>query len=142
MTEHLSEQKQPNPSAALKKIQKAAARIADSLTDADTEECLRVVREAKKATHRIFDQTLRRMIEVPDHKTRLAAVMLSLAYDEGLPIQKKIQVVQEFRSADDILERFRQSPEAMRMLRTLADLDSAGEIIAAGDPEGVQKTGS
>jgi len=107
---------------------------------------LRAIREARKATHRIFDPEARRMIEVPDHKTRLAAVALMLACDEGLPIRREVMIGGDSRSADDVLKVFRSSPEGMRTLRALsgvgAGLEVDGQVIEVGDLSGVQKTGS
>ena len=61
---------------SLSKIIKKAASITELLTEHDQEENLRVIRDAKKATHRIYDGEQKRLVEVPDHKMRLAAVAL------------------------------------------------------------------
>lgn len=106
----------PKASAALKKIQKTAARLADLTTDEDIDTCLRVIRQAMNATHRIFDPEHRRMIEVPDHKTRLAAATILLAYDEGLPIKRTVALTGDFQSADQLIDRLRGSPEALRAI--------------------------
>ena len=53
---------------------------------------MRVLREAKVATHRIFDPATKQLIEVPDHKTRLAAITLELAYTEGRPVERQLTV--------------------------------------------------
>ena len=149
MTANISPQQPASkPSNALKKIEKAAARLADLTNGLDTEACLRVIREAKNAMHRIYDHAEKRMIEVPDHRTRLAAVMLHLAYVEGLPVKREVRLVQDFRSTDDVLADIRQSPEGMRTLRALsglgASLEIEGEIIEledAQDSGSVQETG-
>ena len=75
---------------SLSKIIKKAASITQLLTEHDQQENLRVIRDAKKATHRIYDGEQKRLIEVPDHKTRLAAVALDLAYREGKPVEKSM----------------------------------------------------
>lgn len=58
------------------------------MTGEDVEEDLRVLREAKKATHHVYDTTKKKLVKVPDHKTRLAATTLSRAYHEGRPVEK------------------------------------------------------
>jgi len=50
---------------------KKAASISELLTGDDQKENLRVIRQAKRATHRIYDGEQKRLIEVPDHKIRL-----------------------------------------------------------------------
>jgi hypothetical protein len=62
---------------------------------------VRVLREAKNATHRVFDPATKQLIEVPDHKTRLAAITLELAYTE--------------RDLGEMLERIRGSDEWQRL---------------------------
>src|SRR5215472_3259864 len=56
----------------------------------DVEEDLRVLRDAKNATHRIFNTQTKKLEEVPDHKTRLAATTLSRAYHEGKPVERSV----------------------------------------------------
>jgi hypothetical protein len=54
------------------KVYKKAAQIADLMTGEDVEAHLKVLRDAKKACHHIYD-TKKKLVKVPDHKTRLAA---------------------------------------------------------------------
>ena len=101
---------------SLAKIVKKAAQIGDLLTAEDQEENLRVIREAKLATHRIYDAEQKRLIQVPDHKTRLAAVALDLSYREGRPVEKSQSVVVHGSTEDfkQLLESIKQSPAALR----------------------------
>jgi hypothetical protein len=69
-------------SASLAKVVKKAAQIADLMTGEDVEADLKVLRDAKKATHHIYDTKKKKLVKVPDHKTRLAATTLSRAYHE------------------------------------------------------------
>jgi hypothetical protein len=71
---------------------KKAISISELLTERDQAASVRVLREAKAATHRIFDPITKQLIEVPDHKTRLAAITLELAYTEGRPVEKVLTV--------------------------------------------------
>lgn len=102
---------------AVRKILRKAAILSDLITEEDLEQDAQVIRDACNAVHHIFDQELKRLVAVPDHRTRLAAVALRLAYVEGTPVRREIGVTTGFQSADEILERLRQSPEGMRTLR-------------------------
>lgn len=102
--------------AALAKVVKKAISISELLTADDQQENLRVLRNAKFATHRIFDPETRKMIEVPDHKTRLAAITLELAYTEGRPVERQLQLQSGCLSLDDILGKVKNSPTLMRSL--------------------------
>ena len=107
---------------AVRRVVKAAARLADFITPQDREDNARVIREAKQATTRIYSKEKKDLIEVPDHKIRLAATTLELAYDEGTPVKRSVTITSDFRSAEDILEVMRQSPEATRAIRALSGL--------------------
>ena len=70
------------------------------------------IRQAKRATHRIYDGELKRLIEVPDHKMRLAAVALDLAYREGRPVERAQVLHAKADDFAEMLERFQHSPVA------------------------------
>jgi len=82
------------------------------LTEDDQEENLRVIREAKLATHRVYDFELKKGVDVPDHKTRLAATMLDLAYREGKPVERQISAHGDVSDFPDLLRRLQQSEAA------------------------------
>src|SRR5215471_11224363 len=71
------------------KVYKKAAQIADLMTGEDVEADLKVLRDAKKACHHVYDTKKKKLVKVPDHKTRLAATTLSRAYHEGRPVERK-----------------------------------------------------
>ena len=118
---------------AIRKVVKASARLADFITPEDRAENARVIREAKRATHRVYSKEKKDLIEVPDHKTRLAATTLELAYDEGTPVKRSISITSDFRSADEIVQAIQSSPEAARALVALSGLgltlEAGGEVI-------------
>jgi hypothetical protein len=129
---------------AVRKIIKRSASLADLMTDQDREDDMRVLREAKNANTRIFDVNAKVMVEFPDHKTRLAAMALSRAYDEGTPVQRQVIVAKTFRSAEETVSKLRQSPELIQALKSLTEagveLEVDGQVI---DIEtGVQKSAS
>jgi len=62
------------------------------MTGEDIAADLKVLRDARKATHHVYDTTKKKLVKVPDHKTRLAATTLSRAYHEGRPVEKVITV--------------------------------------------------
>lgn len=106
---------------SLAKVIKKAASIAELLTDDDQEENLRVIREAKKATHHVYDQIKKCLVPVPDTKHRLAAVILDLAYREGRPVERSVTAAVPFDELSDRVERFKRSPAAQDFILRLAD---------------------
>jgi hypothetical protein len=101
------------------RIMKGAARLADMITDADRVRAKDVIRQAMEATNRNYDRAKGGFDEYPDHKTRLAAATLQLAYDEGLPVKREISINGTFESFETVLDRLKQSPEARRMLSSM-----------------------
>lgn len=116
-----------NKTKAVKKIERAAARLVDLFTEQDIEDDMRVIREAKNATLRQYDPAAKKTVEVPDHKTRLAATQMSRAYTEGLPVARQLQITASLETADEIMERLRQSPLAMA---ALGEMQKAAEASA------------
>src|SRR4029077_12238729 len=84
------------------KVYKKAAQIADLMTGEDVEADLRVLRDAKKAYHHVYDTKTKRLKKVPDHKTRLAATTLSRAYHEGKPVERSIAANVQFESIQEL----------------------------------------
>ena len=129
---------------AVSKVVKKAACLADLMSDQDRADNMRVLREAKNAIHHVYDKDLERLVEKPDHKTRLAATALSLAYDEGLPVQRQVVLTKAFESIEETIKKIRGSPELMKALMTL---QAGGMAVEAGGNVidikiAVQKTGS
>ncbi|MDQ6625993.1 MAG: hypothetical protein M3Y69_07635 [Verrucomicrobiota bacterium] len=110
--------KEPWP-ASLAKVLKKAASIAELLSAEDQAENVRVIREAKNATHQVYDAEKKLLVSVPDHKTRMAAVALDLAYTEGRPTEKHVVVTAKFEDLNDMMHRLRNSPEAVRRCKAL-----------------------
>ena len=106
----------------VRKVVRASARLADLITDDDRIRAKAVIREAMEANTRVYDGKAKALDIQPDHKTRLAAATLQLAYDEGTPVKRSVTITSDFRSAEDILEVMRQSPEATRAIRALSGL--------------------
>ena len=108
---------------AVRKVVRAAAKLADFITPEDRAENARVIREAKNAVTRIYSKEKKDLIEVPDHKIRLAATTLELAYDEGTPLKRSISINADFKSAEDILDAMKRSPEAARAMRAISGVE-------------------
>ena len=89
---------------------KKAITISELITEEDQAASLRVLREAKRATHRVFDPAAKQLIEVPDHKTRLAAIALELAYTEGRPVERQVQVRGKFEDLKALRDRIAGLP--------------------------------
>jgi hypothetical protein len=83
----------------------------------DVEADLKVLRDAKKATHHVYDTKKKKLVKVPDHKTRLAATTLSRAYHEGKPVERSISVHADVDDFAAMLEKARQSPAALEALQ-------------------------
>ena len=117
----------------VRKVVKKAARLADMITDDDRIKAKKAIVDAMDATNRNYDKDLGRFDIYPDHKTRLAAAALQLAYDEGTPVKRSITITSDFRSADEILSTLQKSPEASRAVQALAglglNLETEGEMI-------------
>ena len=118
---------------AVRKVIKAAARIADFITDDDRAENAKVIRDAKGANHRYYDMKSKEWTVTPDHKTRLAAVALELAYDEGLPVQRSVAMAGSFKDASELLATLNESPAAREALKLLSNMgiqvEDEGSII-------------
>src|SRR5262245_13509339 len=91
------------------KVYKKAAQIADLMTGEDVEADLKVLRDAKKAYHHVYDTKKKKLVKVPDHKTRLAATTLSRAYHEGKPIERKEVLTADLLTFEEKLRRLQQS---------------------------------
>ena len=110
-------EKNPMLSASLAKVVKKAAQIADLMSGEDVEADLKVLRDAKKATHHVYDTKKKKLVKVPDHKTRLAATTLSRAYHEGKPVERSISLQGDVDDFAAMLEKARQSPAFMDSLQ-------------------------
>ena len=123
------------------KVYKKAAQIADLMTGKDVEDDLRVLRQAKKATHHVYDTKKKKLVKVPDHKTRLAATTLSRAYHEGKPIERSIAAHGDVSDFPDLLRRLQQS-EAAKAIEDSEFLQKTveGKEIppALPEPQGVE----
>jgi hypothetical protein len=92
------------------KVYKKAAQIADLMTREDVEADLKVLRDAKKACHHVYDTKTKRLKKVPDHKTRLAATTLSRAYHEGKPLEKSMTLHADAKDFPKMVELLQNSP--------------------------------
>ncbi len=112
---------------ALRPVLRTAARLADLIESSDIVQAKAVITDAMSATHRVYNPVTRSFDLLPDHKTRLAAVTLQLAYHEGLPVKRELSFSGTFESAESVIERLKGSPEAMRMLAAAGvNLESGG----------------
>jgi hypothetical protein len=110
---------------AVVKIPKAIRTLLDCINENDLEQVARVYREAMNATTRMWDVNEKKLIEFPDHKTRVAAANMVAAYKEGLPVQRQIRLDAKFGELKDKVAAFKRSPAAQDFLLRLA----AGEVF-------------
>lgn len=104
------------------------------ITNDDIVRVAQVWRESLDATQKIWVRTggadKGHWDFIPDTKSRLAAAAALAAYREGLPVARQIQLRGEIEGADEMLEKLKASPEAMK---ALAALHGSGVEIAIGD---------
>jgi hypothetical protein len=112
---------------------KKAISISELMTEEDQVASVRVLREGKSATHRVFDPATKQLIEVPDHKTRLAAITLELAYTEGRPIERQLNVNANALDFPTLLEKLKQSP-AFQALENSSQKAAEGKEIPPALP--------
>jgi len=113
--------------SALSKVLKKAASIGELLDEDDAHENIRVIREAKNAMHRVYSKEAGGLVEVPDHKARLAAVTLELAYREGLPVQRQVIANTGTDDSSGYMTRALRSPALRGQLRAMLDEATAEE---------------
>lgn len=121
-------EKDPMLSASLAKVVKKAAQIADLMTGEDVEADLKVLRDAKKATHHVYDTKKKKLVKIPDHKTRLAATTLSRVYHEGKPVERSITLHGDSDDFVAMLEKARNSPAALEALQKTVE----GKVNSVG----------
>lgn len=119
--------------SSVQRVVKAAARLADRITEEDRAKFKDKLIECMDASRTFYSATEKIMITEPDHKTRLAAITLALAYDEGTPIQRVSAVVSHHTPASETVEKYRQSPAMMAAIKAASgmgmSLELQGEII-------------
>jgi hypothetical protein len=73
------------------------------------------------------------MREVPDWRSREAAVKIHLAYTEGTPVQRIEQISSTVENEEQTLDRLRKSPASRRHMRAALDgMDADDGIDHAG----------
>ena len=113
------------------KVYKKAAQIADLMTGEDVEADLKVLRDAKKACHHVYDTKKKKLVKVPDHKTRLAATTLSRAYHEGKPIERSIAATANASDFPSLIEKLNQSPAFLALENSSQKTVEGKEILSA-----------
>ena len=116
------------------KVYKKAAQIAYLMTGEDIEADLKVLRDAKKATHHVYDTKTKKLKRVPDHKTRLAATTLSRAYHEGKPVERSIAVTADAEDFPALVAKLNASPAFQAKISEQKTLE--GEQSTPIFPEG------
>jgi hypothetical protein len=63
-----------------------------------------------EATHSFYDIITEKVITVPDYKTRLAAVIIVLAYTEGRPVERREIVQRNTKTLEELKAQAKASP--------------------------------
>jgi hypothetical protein len=115
---------------AVRAIVRKSKMLADLITEEDLQVDARVIRDACEAEQHVYDPDTKRHVNKPDHKTRLAATTLRRAYHEGTPVKRQITLTGTFAGAEDVLERLKASPEALKAIAGAGvKLEIGGEVI-------------
>ena len=101
------------------------------MTGEDVEADLKLLRDAKKACHHVYDTKKKKLVKVPDHKTRLAATTLSRAYHEGKPIERKEILSADAKDFPSLIEKLKQS-RAFLALESSSQKAAEGKEISPG----------
>jgi hypothetical protein len=116
------------------KVFKKAAQIADLMTGEDVAADLKVLRDARKATHQVYDTKTKKLKRVPDHKTRLAATTLSRAYHEGKPVERSVSAKGDFKDFPELVDRLNDSQAYREALGSLQKTVDCKEVTPALPP--------
>ncbi len=105
---------------ALTPGQKLASALADNVTE---ERLATAISEALVATQKHRDGTIE-----PDHKVRLEAAKIGLAYSHGRPVERQevISVNLDADSSLGLAERLANSPALRKSLRDILNRTDAG----------------
>jgi hypothetical protein len=103
------------------------------MTGEDVEADLKVLRDAKKAYHHVYDTKEKKLVKVPDHKTRLAATTLSRAYHEGKPVERSIAAHVDATDFPSLIEKMKASP-AFQALENSSQKTVEGKVIPPALP--------
>lgn len=100
-------------------------RIADLLTSDDLEAAVQVWREGMEATRLVWSAKLKMYVEAgPDWDTRRECSELIVAYMEGRPMERQLNLNGSFMELGDLLRSVRLSGEALRLIPGLDTLPS------------------
>lgn len=110
-------------SNTMKRVQRLARKLCERMTEGDRERNVRILREAGEAVVDVYHPGTKTMFTRPDHKMRMASALAFLAYDEGTPVARSVQVTADMSGLDDALQRIQGSPEAAAVLvRQLSEI--------------------
>jgi hypothetical protein len=121
---------------ALAKTVRKAVNLAEVISDEHVEAASKAILEATRASGRMWDSDAKAIVETPDHRTRLAAGTLILAYRLGTPLQRQSveiggQTEEETQAAVD---RALQSPALLRHIERLKRV--TGQVIDVSESGG------
>ena len=72
-----------------------------------------------EATHNFYDVIAQKVITFPDYKTRLAAVIIVLAYTDGKPVERREIVTRHATTLDELKAKAKSSPELRAAIQEL-----------------------
>jgi hypothetical protein len=99
-----------------------AKRLVELLGPEHLEAAVKTWVDGLKAMKKVYDPSTKGWIEEPDWRERRENANMIVAYMEGKPIERQVQVTGNFEELGDLLNRIRESPVAMRELANLPSL--------------------
>jgi len=94
------------------------------------EAAIQVLKEQMEATTSFYNLKERKLMTRPDHRTRLAAAELYLAYLIGKPIERRVIEQHNIDSHDDVVSKLAKSTAGREEIKKL--LAEAEAIAAQG----------
>jgi hypothetical protein len=74
-----------------------------------------------EATHSFYDIITGKVITFPDYITRLAAVIIVLAYTDGKPVERREMVTRPAPTLEELREQAKASPALREAIAELLD---------------------
>ena len=100
-------------------IQSSGSRVTPPsgllISSALRDNALTALAEGLTATKTQWDTKEKGLRTDPDHSTRVKSAELILAYAEGRPVERKVNLTGDFNNYDSKLEKLLASPEGMRV---------------------------
>jgi hypothetical protein len=114
-------------SRLIAKAKKKLAEIPDEFLD----RALKRLGQQLNATKKIWDPSVKELIDIPDEKIRFDAAVMILAYKWGKPVERSISAHADFEDLGSLLQAMKDSPASQASLQKTVE----GKAIEPTLPE-------